>query len=384
MSVKIGLDARAIYATGRRGTGKNLLDAYRNMARLRPEWRFVLYHRGLIDDELLGDVPNISSKAIEMPGDRWNLWEHLRLPTAAARDRVDLLHCPANSCPRFAATPLISTIHDLVPLKLSDGDGNGTAQRFRARLQRCLKKSARIIAVSQSTKNDLISDLGADRDRIDVITWAADSACAALRDEAELARVRSRYNITSRYMLAFSGRCRRKNAAGMIRAFGGLAPQLKRDVRFVLVGVEPSEQRSQLSRLIADLDLIDRCEVFGFAPEQDIAPLLSGADVLAFCSLYEGFGLPILDAFSCETAVLTSNVSSMPEVAGEAAVYCDPTCPERMAEAMTKILSDGKLREQLTQKGLARVGQFTWPRTAEAICQIFEKCLRAPRRITLE
>ena len=178
MAVTIGLDARSIYARSRRGTGKNLLDAYRVMARLRPEWRFVLYHRGFEGVDPFAEYANVSSAAIDIRGDRWNLWEHLRLPAAARRDGVDLLHCPANSCPWFRATRVVSTVHDLIPLKLSDPTMNGEAQRFRNRVRRCVARSERVIAVSESTKQDLISDLGGDTDRIDVIAWAADSACA--------------------------------------------------------------------------------------------------------------------------------------------------------------------------------------------------------------
>ncbi len=375
MAVTSGLDARSIYAKSRRGTGKNLLDAYRVMARLRPEWRFVLYHRGFEGADPFAEYANVSSAAIDIRGDRWNLWEHLRLPAAVRHDGVDLLHCPANSCPRFRATRVVSTIHDLIPLKLSDPAMNGEAQRFRNRVRRCLARSERVIAVSESTKRDLISDLGGDPDRIDVITWAADSACAPVRDEAELTRIRSRYNITGRYMLAFSGRFRRKNAEGMIRGFARLPADLRREVQFVLVGVEPIEQRAGLAELVGELGIAQNCAVFGFAPEEDIAPLLSGAEALAFCSLYEGFGLPILDAFRCETAVLTSNVSSMPEVAGEAAVYCDPGDCSSIAEGMTRLLRDADLRDLLVRRGRERVQQFTWEGTAETICRIFEKCL---------
>ena len=130
MAVIIGLDARSIYAKSRRGTGKNLLDAYRMMARLRPEWRFVLYHRGAVQDDPLADLPNVSSRVIEMPGDQWDLWEHLRLPAAARGDGVDVLHCPANSCPKFRWTRMVSTIHDLIPLKISDPGANGFAGRI--------------------------------------------------------------------------------------------------------------------------------------------------------------------------------------------------------------------------------------------------------------
>ncbi len=375
MAVRIALDARTIYSKARRGTGKNLLDAYRMMARLRPEWRFVLYHRGFQGADPFAEYANVSNRAIDMPGDRWNLWEHLRLPAAVCRDGVDLLHCPANSCPRFHTTRVVSTIHDLIPLKLSDPAMNGEAQLFRKRVRRCLARSERVIVVSQSTKQDLISDLGGDPDRIDVIAWAADSVCAPVRDEAELARIRSRYNITGRYMLAFSGRSRRKNAEGMIRGFARLPAELRCEVRFVFVGVEPIEQRAGLTELIGELGIVESCAVFGFVPEGDIAPLLSGADALAFCSLYEGFGLPILDAFRCETAVLTSNVSSMPEVAGEAAVYCDPGDCRSIAEGMTRLLRDADLRDLLVRRGRERVQQFTWEGTAETICRIFEKCL---------
>ena len=375
MAVIIGLDARSIYAKSRRGTGKNLLDAYRAMAGLRAEWRFVLYHRGVVQDDPLADLPNVSSRVIEMPGDRWDLWEHLRLPAAARGDGVDVLHCPANSCPKLRWTRVVSTIHDLIPLKISDPSLNGSAGRFRAGLERCLRKSDRVITVSESTKQDLISDLGGDATRIDVISWAADSACVPVGDQAVLARVRSRYNITGRYMLAFSGRSRRKNAEGKIRGFAKLSPDLQSQVQFVLIGVEPAEQRAHLTELIDTLGLAGRCDVFAFACEADIAPLLSGADALAFCSLYEGFGLPILDAFRCGTAVLTSKVSSMPEVAGDAAVYCDPACTDSMAAGMTRILSQPELRDRLARRGLARLERFTWEKTAQALCETFERCM---------
>ncbi len=375
MAVRIALDARTIYSRARRGTGKNLLDAYRMMARLRPEWRFVLYHRGFEGVDPFAGSANISNRAIEMPGDRWDLWEHLRLPAAVCRDGIDLLHCPANSCPRFRATRVVSTVHDLIPLKLSDPTMNGEAERFLRSVRRCLARSERVMAVSESTKQDLIVDLGGDPDRIDVIAWAADSGCAPVRDEAELSRIRSRYNIRGRSMLAFSGRTRRKNAEGMIRGFAQVPAELRREVQFVLVGVEPIEQRAALTELIGELGIDQDCAVFGFAPEEDIAPLLSGADALAFCSLYEGFGLPILDAFRCETAVLTSNVSSMPEVAGDAAVYCDPSDCDSIAEGMTRLLGDADLRDLLVRRGRERAQRFTWESTAESICRIFDRCL---------
>jgi len=375
MNLTIALDARTIYAARRRGTGKNLLDAYRAMARLRPRWRFLMYHRARDTDDPFAGFENVFARRIEMPGDRWDLWGNLRLPLAAGQDGADLLHCPASRCCRLGGLPVVTTIHDVVPLKLPDLTVDQQAERFRRQVERCLLKSRRIIAVSESTRRDLISDFDADPLRIDVIAWAADSACDAVGDEAELARVRSRYKIEGRYMLAFSGRSYRKNAEGMVRGYAALPESLSRAVQFVLIGVEPAGQRERLARLVQDQGLADRCLVFGFAPEKDVAPLLSGADLLAFCSLYEGFGLPILDAFRCGTAVLTAERSSMPEVAGAAAVYCDPSDPQSIAAGMNRMLSDDRLRAQLARSGLQRLQLFTWERTASQMCGVFQECI---------
>ncbi len=350
------------------------------MAKLKPEWRFLPYHRSpSLDVDPFAEFSNVSPRFIDMPGDRWHLWEEIKLPRAARRDGADLLHCPANSCPRYSRVPIVSTVHDLIPLKISDPLSGEPAKRFESRIRRCLKQSARVLAVSQSTKNDLISDLGGDPQRIDVLTWAADSTYLPVRGEAELAAIRSRYNIRDRYLLAFSGRSRRKNAEGMVRGFARTEPHVRLEVQFLVVGVEPQSQRDHLRELIDRLDLSGRCMVQGFVPQEDVSPLLSGAEALAFCSLYEGFGLPILDAFRCETPVLTSNVSSMPEVAGEAAVYCDPHDPADIAAGMSRILSDVALRDELVRGGTERVGEFTWMRSAEAICRTFEKCLMRGR-----
>ncbi|MCG3137218.1 MAG: D-inositol-3-phosphate glycosyltransferase [Phycisphaerae bacterium] len=373
--IRIALDARTLFSTRRRGTGKNLLDLYRELARQRPDWEFLLFHHQQPAEPLFAEQPNVQPRYIDLPGTRWNLWEELRLPLAAKLAGVRVLHCPANSVPRFPLVPLVSTIHDLIPLKVIDPDQPAEAARFRTRVLRCVRVARRIIAVSSATKQDLISDLGADGEKIDVLTWAADAACQPVRDEALLAAIRSRYMINGRYGLVFSGRSRRKNTAGILRGWAQVPESIRRDVQLLLIGVEPAEQRQQLEQLTENLGIAAQCRVQGFAPEEDIPALLSGAELLAFCSLYEGFGLPILDAFCCETPVLTSSLSSMPEVAGDAAEYCDPHQPASIAAGMMRLLTEPARRAELVKLGRERIKRYTWQRSAETVGRVFERCL---------
>ncbi len=377
MALRIALDARDIFVPQRRGTGKNLLDAYRSLARFKPDWTFHLYHQGVISNNPFEGYANVIPRVVRMPGDRWHGWELIRLPLAAWSDGADVLHCPCNSCPRFSPMPMVATVHDLIPLKVHDPDfPHRELTMFHKRVGRCVRYASRIITVSEHSKKDLISDLGVEPHRVDVIPWAPDSAYGPVQDEAELRSVWSRYKIQQPYLLAFSGRGRRKNAEGMIRGFSQLPIDVRRSAMFLIVGVEQDTEQKRLQRLLQEVRIEDRCRIVGFVPEPDVAPLLSGAVGLAYCSLYEGFGLPILDAFRCETPVLTSNVSSMPETAGEAAIYCDPGDPQSIAEGMKRLLGDEKLRKELVRRGIERVRQYSWERTARDMADVFEKCVR--------
>src|SRR5690606_1807690 len=117
--MRVAVDARTVYSPVRRGTGKNLIDLYRRVARLRPGWSFLMIHRSAGGDDPFVQEPNIEAVAVEMSGDRWHLWQHVRLPVAARAWRADVLHAPANTAPRFPLVPLVTTIHDLIPLDIA-------------------------------------------------------------------------------------------------------------------------------------------------------------------------------------------------------------------------------------------------------------------------
>jgi glycosyltransferase involved in cell wall biosynthesis len=389
---RIGLDARTIFSPRPRGTGRNLADAYRLIPALRPDWEFVLYHQrdarkcpllsrppdasGVQVD--LRSHPNVHTRRIDVPGDRLGLWFQARLPLAAWRDRVDLLHLPANAAPVWCPVPYVVTVHDLIPLSVVGQAPRRARQAFRRGLERALHGAAHVITPSNTTRDELHEEFGLPYERVTVIPWAPDrDVAAAIGDDgtqARIRRVRTRYRLEKDWLLNFSGSSRRKNASGIVEAVARSSPELRGSLLVVLVGCEPPAARAKLKAMAERLGVRSCFRFLGFVPHEDLAALLGGARGLLMPSLAEGFGLPILDAFASGVPVLTSHLSSMPEVAGDAAVYCDPHDPGSIADGLAQLL-DPAVANRLVARGTARVRAFTWEHTAAAMCAAYEHCL---------
>jgi glycosyltransferase involved in cell wall biosynthesis len=386
--LRIGLDARCIFAPQPRGTGRNLCDAYRLLPTLRPDWEFVLYHQNpapRADDATaaLTAPPNVRARCIDLPGDRFGWWLHARLPLAAWRDGVDLLHLPANAVPTWCPVPYVATIHDLAPLRVPGEYTPAQTRRFRQQVRRAARHAAHLIVPSAATRDELYEEFHVSPARVTVVPWAPDETSAAsvrtpAAREAAIARVRSAYALPSTWMLNFSGPSRRKNAGGLIAALAQLPESVRSHVCVVLVGCEPAAFRAELLAQAERLHVAGQVRLLGFVPHVDLSGLIAGARAVLLPSLCEGFGLPILDAFACGVPVLTSALSSMPEVAGAAAVYCEPRSPSSIAEGLRALLDD-EVAARLARAGSERVRRFTWLRTARLMCGVYARCLAGAR-----
>jgi glycosyltransferase involved in cell wall biosynthesis len=393
--MRIGIDARTIFSPQPRGTGRNLFDAYGLIPGLRPEWTFHLYHQRhaaacpLVCGEADADhhMPfvwpaNVTARRIDIPGDRLGLWFQVRLPLAAWRDRLDLLHLPANAAPVWSPVPLIVTVHDLAPLKISDELPRHARAAFRRGVLRAIRTARHIITPSAATRDELCGDFGLAEDRVTVIPWAPDRVIGEAGRLApdELQRIRLRYRLGRPWLLNFSGESRRKNATGLLAGFAQLPAGVRGACDLVLVGCNAPAFRAVLAGLAERQGIADHCRLLEFVPHSDLPGLLGGARALLMPSLAEGFGLPILDAFACGVPVLTSSCSSMPDIAGEAAVYCNPASAGSIAAAILRVLQP-QVARLLTARGRQRVRQFTWERTAAAMCAVYERCLVESRRL---
>jgi glycosyltransferase involved in cell wall biosynthesis len=368
----IGVDARTVYQPTRRGIGKTLLELYRQLAVIRPEWRFIMFHQIDLADNPFAGISNITHKKIDIYGDRFDFWQEIRLPMAAKLAGVDLLHCPANTTPRYPLVPIVVTVHDLIPMEsetLTVAD-----EKWARNVGRGIRNAMRIITPSEYTRNKIVERFGDWTDKITVNPWASDTRCTKVTDSAELSRVRQKYGlkVDQSYVFGFGAGDPRKNTERIILAWKELPQELQMRYALLLVGIQEQARQGFIAK-VRDLKITESVILQGFADELDLPALLSGAEVLCYPSLSEGFGLPILDAFACETAVITSTTTSLPEVAGDAAILVDPMRSSSIADGLVKVLTNKELKESLVRRGCERNRQFTWVACANRVADVFEK-----------
>jgi glycosyltransferase involved in cell wall biosynthesis len=370
--MRIGLDARTIYWPTRRGTGKNLIDLYGYAADMHPSWEVRAYHRlSQPLNEVILPQPNIIDHFMDMPGDRFNCWERFRLPWQAWKDNVDLLHCPANTCPSLFPVPTMVTIHDLIPLDMPHGRSSDHVRHFRNSVLHACKRASHIITPSLYTRNRLVTEFGADPHRITINPWAADSNMHYV-PEYQACSTLMRYAIDRPYVMHFGAAAPRKNTQRVIEAWAMINHHIRNHWQLVVVGLD-EKTMFKIRKQVENLGIASNVNLNGFIPEEDIAPLLSGADILAFPSLSEGFGLPILDAFEAHTAVLTSDVTSLPEVAGNAGLLVNPEDSVSISNGISRLIKDRSYRNDLVQMGLDRVKQYNWKATTQRFVEAVEK-----------
>jgi glycosyltransferase involved in cell wall biosynthesis len=358
-SLKIGLDARTVHRAVRRGTGKNLIDLYTKVLKLRPNWHVVGYHRGPVNDPIAQD--GYTGRPIECLGDRFDAWRRWRLPAAAKADKVDLLHCPANLAPSRLPIPAMVTIHDLLPLS----GPRKLARSMAATIRRCVARNTLIITPSQYTADALVNRFNANPQRIVVNHWAADQAMTYITDKNHLADVARRYGLHEPPVLHLGAPDPRKNTVNAIIAYAKLPAVVRKTAPLLVIGLDQTEHRRQIANLCDQLQISENVQLHGFADEADMPALFSLAQVLLYPSHSEGFGLPILDAWTARTAVLTANTTSLPEVGGNSVLYADPTDPDQIADGLRGLLCNSLFCQRLVHSGLQRIQQFTWTRTAE-------------------
>jgi glycosyltransferase involved in cell wall biosynthesis len=244
-----------------------------------------------------------------------------------------------------------------------------------------VREAAAVLVPSQATREDLVRSAAVDPDRVRVIPLGVDRSTFAPAGEERVAEVRTRYGIEGPYLVVL-GRHQRKNLGGLLRAFASLPDAIR--PLLVVTGAPawtPDGSDHDGPALAALPERIRRqVSLVGYVPPSDAAALLSGSLALAFPSLYEGFGLPALEAMACGAPVVTSNTSSLPELVGDAAVLVDPRDDDAIAEGLARIVTDEELRERLRAVGLERAARYDWDETAKATAAALRGAAAAGRR----
>ena len=307
------------------------------------------------------------------------LWEEVALPSAAARDGLDLLHLTSNYGPSWAPCPTVYTIHDLIefirpalgPMRLPFRHLAGRAVRIHT-LPRQARCARRVITVSRASRTDLVRILGLNASRVRVIPLGISTDFKPAEDlEAVRKRLRDGgYPVPDRFVLALGALDPRKNGPFLMRAFARVREQIP-NAHLCVVGVERPDEYP-----IPFASVPEWLTVRGFIPRDTLMALLQVATAFVYPSLYEGFGLPVIEAMACGVPVLASNRGSLPEVAGRAAILFDPTSEDDLAGALVRVLTDEKLRSTLISAGRARAETFSQFETARLTYAVYHEALR--------
>lgn len=302
------------------------------------------------------------------------LWEQCIAPIAARREHLDVLFCPVNVVPVAALAPSVVTVHDLAFIAYPEAY-HASKRRYLSLMTRLsVRRARRVIAVSAHTKDDLVHHFGVAPAKVTVIPNAMDSRFHPASDLAAVARFKTDHHLPERCILFVGTVEPRKNLQRLIEAFARLG-RAEQDVTLVIVGAS-GWMTSNLAPVVRRHELTDRVLFTGYVPDDELPRWYQAATVFCYPSLYEGFGLPVLEAMACGTPVVASNASSIPEVAGDAAVLVNPTDVAALSGALQTLLADAPRRAEMRRAGIERARDYSWERTASATYAVLAEAAR--------
>ncbi len=374
--LSIGINIRFIQTTIS-GIGKYVLELVKALAQKDAENKYYLYeynHTKVIypveKENFSYVVPKFSTKVRSMR----IFLEQFLFSWYIKKQELDVFHGPSFMLPVFKpkGTKCIITVHDLTFLRYPESFTFETKIYYKLFFKRSIDNADMIIADSEATKDDLMLYFHVPKNKIKVVYLGVDKAFTQIVDKSSVEEVQKKYTLPKKFFLFTGLLSPRKNIEGALRAFNSLRADVYKDYHFVIVGGKGWLYES-IFRFVQEHNLKERVHFTGYIDAADLPVLYTLAEALVFPSFYEGFGLPILEAMACGCPVITSNVSSMPEVAGDAALLIDPKNTQEIADAMEKMVSGKKLRKQLVEKGYEQAKKFTWEKTAEETLALYKQ-----------
>ena len=378
----IGIDASRATAARRTGTENYSLHLIRGLLKLATDHRFRLYFNQAPPDGLFPS--GVEQRTLPFP----RLWTHLRLSWEMARNAPQLLFVPSHVLPLIHPQRSVVTVHDLGYFYHPEAHTLSQNLYLRWSTGYNARAAARILADSQATSQDLASHYQVPEEKIVVVYPGRDENLAPEEDPAILADMQATYGLTGPYLLYVGTLHPRKNLVRLVQAFSSLLKALRRntgDASWNDTKTSPSLPNLQLvlagkrgwlyDDIVSQVQqegLSERVLLPGYVPDAHLPALLSGAMAFVFPSLYEGFGFPVLEAMACGTPVICSNVSSLPEVAGDAALLIDPLDTESLAQALYQVVTQPELCGRLVEQGFNQAKKFSWQRCAQDTLRVLE------------
>jgi glycosyltransferase involved in cell wall biosynthesis len=308
-------------------------------------------------------------------------WEQVLQPLALRHAQIDVLHALAFAGPRFISIPWLATIYDVSFMRYPESFPRWNRMYLTWAVRDAVQRADGLIAISKSTKRDLVEWFGAAPERIRVIYCGKDAAFAPATDRAALDAWRQARGVPDK-MILFVGTIEpRKNIARLMRAFARAKRAARLPHVLVLIGAR-GWQYAEVDATLAQENLTNAVQFIGYVPQAELPRWYQAADLFVYPSLYEGFGMPPLDAMASGVPVVTSNAASLPEVVGDAALQVSPTDDVALADAIVRALTDEALRAQMIARGLTQAAQFSWERAGRETVALYRALLESRRGVT--
>lgn len=374
--MRIGINARVLLSHRMEGVARYIYETSRMMAEKHPEHQFIYFFDRPFDPQFVA-LDNMKGVQVGIPARHpvlFKLWFDVSLPRAMKKERIDVLYSGDAYAPLSTNIPIVLVSHDLAFIHYPKYVSAIQSMYYSYYFPKFHQKADTIIAVSQATKDDIVKQYKIDPSKIQIGYNATPEGFEPIDEEAQQ-KVRKIYSEGKPYFIYLGSMHPRKNVHKLIEAFSLYRKNNQSEHKLLLVGRKAwkygdIDQAYQKSEFRTDIHFLHDIE-------DEAKLLMASAEALVYVSVFEGFGIPILEAFSSGVPVITSNISSMPEVAGEAAILVDPNSVESIANGMHRMTSDSRLRSQLIQLGLKRKEEFSWETTANTIFAAIEKAYKS-------
>lgn len=378
--MKIGIEGQRLFRNKKHGMDMVALELIRELQKIDRENEYFIFIKPDEDDSVIKETPNF--KIIQLEGGSYPQWEQIALPKAAKSYGCEILHCTSNTAPININIPLVVTLHDIIYmessyLRILTGAATpyqkfGNAYR-KLVIPRIIKKSCKIITVSHFEKNRIGEFFRMKGDsRLAAVYNGVSEHFKPVADQAEINRVKEKYHLPDHFFFFLGNTDPKKNTKGTLKAFSDYLKQTGTDYKLVMLDYDHSELMKLLDE-IGDHKLIEKIILTGYVINTDLPAIYCQSKIFLYPSLRESFGIPMLEAMACGVPVITSNTSSMPEVAGDAAYIIDPFRPEEITKAIVNLVNDEDLRAKLIAKGLIQAAKFSWKAMAQSVLEIYRE-----------
>lgn len=374
--MKIGIEAQRIFRPDKHGMDYVILSVLRYLQCTDDDNEYVVFVAPG-PDRCLENTNRI--RIVELKCPTYPLWEQWALPRAVRRAKVEILHCTSNTAPLFCTIPLVLTLHDIIFLTSPKSKGMSRYQILgwyyrRWNVPRIVNRCRHIITVSKTEQAHILHHFPAIKDKLSVVHNGY-NICYRLLPEEEIQTVTHKYLPEKKYLLFLGNTDPRKNTTNVLRAYNDYLNNSPISLKLVITGLKQKHVETML--INAGIENCSQHIVYtGYVPSEDMPALYNGAFAFLFPSLQEGFGIPVLEAMACGIPVITSNCSSLPEVAGKGGILVSPSHPQEITEAILHLENDSDFYRQQSAYGLKRIKQFSWKHTAEAYKHLYDSLLK--------